>query len=150
MGIRCTCRATASTINQDVEFLINGELRRGILRVDLNICPNCLPRGSFVNLIFTDVINAQFNFTFTSNMINLPNCELFQSLVLTTSGTGTLTIDFLPTPLPATLNHIFLDGFIGDPGLFICDTLITANGNTVQQAGGACVFAETGEIDSCS
>lgn len=75
MGILCGCGVTATSNASPVNYLINGIAHSGTLTVDLSVCPSCLQRNDFVKVSYADNENADFDFSFTSQSVNLPSCE---------------------------------------------------------------------------
>jgi hypothetical protein len=98
MGIRnrCECSGTATSSDGQDEFIAN-------------ICPSCLPGGSEVTF------NTE-SFDFTSDFVNRPTCVFLngEAALLTTSGTGTLTVTV--DTEPETFEGTFSLTLVEEPG----------------------------------
>jgi hypothetical protein len=138
MGIRCQCSITA-TGEQVVGTNINNEVFIGNLAVTATICPNCSPNTSFINVTYADNNNPNFNFTFNSTFVALPDCGTEE---VTSSAQG-IAVGVLFNG-PATLSNII---FFPSLPNFICDITITANNNMFRQI--SCIDNATVVITSC-
>ena len=153
MGIICQCGVTATSSASPVSYLINRIEHSGTLTVNLSVCPRCLQKNEFVNVSYVDNVDPDFNFTFSSQSINLPLCEFFgegnfASIFTTVGGTAvgkiingaatvTLTAQSDPDVVSFPTNQFFI-------GLDLEDD----NGNIFRQ--NSPIQLDSGEFDFCA
>ncbi|MCJ8009006.1 hypothetical protein ACFFF5_09880 [Lederbergia wuyishanensis] len=77
MGLLCECNGIAATSATPISVTINGENRTGTLTANVNICQSCRSTNSFINFSYTDDVDPRFNFTYSSQSVDLPRCEFF-------------------------------------------------------------------------